>query len=76
MAIVVIRNQPFADPNIASLARILISLAIAVLGATIPGFLQVDWSVRGLSIRAAGALALFVITYFFTPKLAPALSPD
>jgi hypothetical protein len=72
----VVRNEPFAEPQLAALVRILLSLAIAVLGGTIPGFLKVDLSTKGIAIRAAGALALFVITYFFSPALAPSLDSD
>ena len=72
----VIRNEPFAEPQLAALVRTLLSLAIAVLGGTIPGFLKVDLSTKGIAIRAAGALALFVITYFFSPALAPSLNSD
>src|SRR5258708_13374969 len=41
--------------NLVVLLRILISLAIAVLGAMIPGFLKVDWKGRRIAIRAGGA---------------------
>jgi hypothetical protein len=46
-----------------------LSLSIAVLGATVPGFLNVGWSGRGLAIRAGGALALFVLTFLLTPQI-------
>jgi hypothetical protein len=65
----VIRNQAFADPNLVVLTRVLLSLAIAALGATIPGFLNVGWDSRGVLVRAGGALALFVITFSITPKV-------
>jgi hypothetical protein len=68
----VIRNQPFSDPNLVVFVRIMLSFATALLGATIPGTLRVSWSGKGLAIRAAGAVSLFVITLFFTPA---ALSP-
>jgi len=42
---------------------------VGVLGATIPGFLQVDYNGQGMSIRAGGALALFVLTFFGTPHV-------
>lgn len=65
----VIRNEPFRDPNLVIVVRMLLSLAVAVLGATIPGFLQVDFSNRGVVIRGGGALALFVITFLLTPSV-------
>lgn len=65
----VIRNEPFADPYLAALARKLLFFAAAVLGATIPGFLKIGLSIRGLSVRAAGALVLFVLAFAFTPHI-------
>jgi hypothetical protein len=65
----VIRNQPFADPNLVRLLRIVLSVAAAIAGATIPGFLDVKWSGGGFLIRAGGALALFVITFFGSPTV-------
>jgi hypothetical protein len=65
----VVRNQPFADPNLVIVFRIVLSLAVGALGATIPGFLGVSYSLGGFTIRAGGALALFVITFFGTPKV-------
>jgi hypothetical protein len=44
--------------------RIVIALAAAGVGAVLPGFLDVKF--RGW-LRAGGALALFVIVYFFAP---------
>ena len=73
---VVVRNEPFADANIVVLIRTLLSLAIAVLGATIPGFLNVSWRGRGLAIRAGGALALFVVSYLLAPSVVPSLSNE
>jgi peptidoglycan/LPS O-acetylase OafA/YrhL len=71
--VVLIRNQPFADADIAALTRTILSFAIAVLGAAIPGLLHIGWSTKGTTIRAAGALALFVLTYFGAPKLSESL---
>ena len=65
----IFRNQPFADPNLVVIARMILSLAIASLGALIPGFLNIGWSGNGIVIRAGGALGLFVLTYLFTPKV-------
>ena len=64
-----IRNEKIADPQLFFVLRVVLSFATAVLGATIPGFLEVGWSGRGLAIRAGGALALFVLTYVYTPDL-------
>jgi hypothetical protein len=66
---VVIRNQPFADPNVVVLLRFVLALALASLGATIPGFLHVGISGYGVVIRAGGALALFVLGISVTPTV-------
>lgn len=65
----VLRNQPIVDPNLVVVLRIVISLAVGILGATIPGFLGVEYTVGGIVIRAGGALALFVLTFFGTPQV-------
>jgi hypothetical protein len=64
-----IRNAPFNDPNLVVAMRILLSLSVAIVGAVIPGFLSVDLRYKGASIRAGAALALFVFTYWFSPKV-------
>lgn len=69
ISFLVIRDKPFSDLNFAIFVRILLSLSCAVLGAVIPGFLQVDLHKKGLAVRAGGALALFIITFFFTPSV-------
>ena len=68
-----VRNQPIGDPRLFFVLRVLVSFSAAVLGATIPGFLEVGWKGSGLAVRAGGALALFVITYVFTPNM---LAPE
>lgn len=65
----VIRNQPFSDPNLVTLMRIVLAVSMGILGATIPGFLSIEYRSQGLVIRAAGALALVLLTYFFSPKV-------
>lgn len=67
-----IRNEPIADPRLFFALRVVVSVAAAVLGAAIPGFLQVRWSRGGLAVRAGGALALFVLTFVYTPDLVTA----
>ncbi len=69
LAFVVIRNEPFADPNIVIGMRIFISLSASIFGASIPGFLNVQWEGSGFFLRAGGALALFAITFVFTPTV-------
>ncbi len=72
----VVRNEKFADPNLVVLMRIILGLSVAVLGATVPGFLNVSWKGSGLGIRAGGALALFVLSLFWTPHVEQAVSPS
>jgi hypothetical protein len=72
----VVRNQPFADPNLVVVLRIIVSLAVAALGATVPGFLQIGWDRKGIILRAGGALALFVLTYLLTPKVVAQAPPE
>src|ERR1700730_2613258 len=64
-----IRNQPIADPRLFLVLRVVVSFSAATLGATIPGFLELGWGGRGLAMRAGGALALFVLTFVYTPDL-------
>lgn len=64
-----IRNQPISDPNLVVALRTLLSLTIAIFGAALPGLLRVDFSKKGMAIRATGALALFVISFLLTPKV-------
>jgi hypothetical protein len=71
----VIRNQPIADPNLVVALRIIMSLFAAVFGATIPGFLHISWRAGGFVLRASGAIALFVLTFFFTPHVIPTPPP-
>src|SRR5580700_7165676 len=65
-----IRNEEIADARLFFALRLVLSFGAAVLGATIPGFVSVGWSGGGLTVRAGGALALFVLTYLYTPDLA------
>jgi internalin A len=70
VSFLLIRNQPIADPNLVVFVRILLSLTVAVFGATVPGMLGVNLTTkRGLVIRSSGALALFVLTYIMTPSV-------
>jgi hypothetical protein len=42
-----VRNQPIADPKLFFVLRVVVSFSAAVLGATIPGFLDIRWSGGG-----------------------------
>ena len=71
-----VRNEEIADPRLFFALRLVLSFSAAVLGASIPGFLAVGWSGGGLTVRAGGALALFVLTYLYTPDLALKQGPS
>ncbi|MBL8798037.1 MAG: tetratricopeptide repeat protein [Planctomycetia bacterium] len=66
-----VRNEPITDANLVVTLRTLMSVCAAVLGAAIPGFLHISLSGKGQALRAGGALALFVLTYWATPKVLP-----
>ena len=69
--VTILRKEGFSDPNKVVLIRTVLSLSVAVIGAVIPGFLHVSIGGKGVAIRAGGALALFVVTFFFSPKVLP-----
>lgn len=65
--------KPNPTPFEYTIFRIIIALAAAGVGAILPGFLDVrfkNW------LRAGGALALFVVVYFFAPAAIPANDPS
>jgi hypothetical protein len=55
--------------------KIILSLSGAVMLATLPGFMDVNYTVGGFSVRAAGGAAAFVFIYTQSPNL-PALKLD
>src|ERR1700733_483955 len=69
VAYLLVRNQPIASSQLFFALRVVLSLLSGILGATIPGFLNLKWSGGGLVVRAGGALALFVLTFVYTPHL-------
>ena len=59
---------PNPTPAQLMLFRITIALAAGGIAAVIPGFLNVNISLgKRLVIAAGGALAVFIITYFYNP---------
>ncbi|MGV8073616.1 MAG: DUF4019 domain-containing protein [Syntrophobacteraceae bacterium] len=64
--------KPNPTPFEYTVFRIIIALAAAGVGAILPGFMQVrfkNW------LRAGGALALFIVVYFFAPVPIPDPGP-
>lgn len=55
--------------------KIILSLSGAVMLATLPGFMDVNYTIGGFSVRAAGGAAAFVFIYTQSPNL-PALKLD
>lgn len=49
-----VRNEPIADARLFFALRVVLSLASAILGATLPGFLNIGWKKDGLVIRTGG----------------------
>jgi hypothetical protein len=59
---------PAPTPFQYNVFRIVLSLAAAGVAAMIPGFIYLDVDSKvGLLIRAGGALAVFVMVFFFNP---------
>lgn len=69
------RNEEFQSQSLYELIRIVVSLGLGIVAATVPGFMGVQGSVGGFTIRAGGGLAAFMLTYFFSPGSIPALTP-
>jgi hypothetical protein len=55
---------PYPAPFQYTVFRIVLALAAAGVAALIPGFIEVSYRT---AVRAGGALAVFVIVYFFSP---------
>ena len=55
--------------------RTILALAAAGVGGILAGTLYIKGSIQKWSVRAGGALALFLIVYFFTPAPASIAEP-
>lgn len=60
----VILGEVSVDKGKLNLLYVLIALMSGVFAATIPGFMNVDYSTKGLTMRAAGGAAAFVFVLF------------
>lgn len=58
---------PNPTPHQAWVFRVVLSLAAAGIGATLPGLLKIEGQIAQFAIGASGALGLFIIVYFFNP---------
>jgi hypothetical protein len=70
MSIALFRPNPTAFEY--TVFRIVIALAAAGVGAVLPGFLDVQFKNW---LRAGGALAIFVVVYFFAPVVPTPVDP-
>ncbi|HCO60747.1 MAG TPA: hypothetical protein DIT58_11220, partial [Porticoccaceae bacterium] len=65
--------NPAPSPSQYSTFKTLLALAVAGVGALLPGFITLEIGLPKGALRAGGAIALFAIVYFFNPaQLAPA----
>lgn len=70
----ILQNQTLSSESMYFL-KIILSLSGAVMLATLPGFLDINYSLSGFSVRAAGGAAAFVFIYTQSPSI-PALKLD
>src|SRR5262249_46968787 len=63
----------YESDNTVVFMRILLLLACGTLGGTMFGFMNVEYSVGGFVVRAAGGLALAALAYMYTPTVLPKL---
>jgi len=61
---VVILGDINVDKGKMNLLYVLIALMAGIFAATIPGFMNMDYSTKGLTLRAAGGAAAFVFVLF------------
>ena len=66
---------PDPSPTQYATFKTILALAAAGVGGILAGTLHVKGSIQKWSVRAGGALALFLIIYFFTPAPAPSAQP-
>ena len=66
--LVIADKYPIPTPFQSSIFRLLLALVAAGVGAMLPGIIHLDLTLPGhLTIGAGGALAMFVMAYFFDP---------
>ncbi|MBU0545621.1 MAG: hypothetical protein KKH97_09805 [Proteobacteria bacterium] len=65
---------PNPSPSQHETFKIVLALAAAGIGGILPGFININAAFNKFMLRAGGALALFLVVFFFTPA-APAHIP-
>jgi hypothetical protein len=70
-------RYPTPTPYQYRVFRIVLSLAAGGVAAMIPGLINVEFNpIAGFLIRAGGAVAVFVIVFFFNPASLVAEAPN
>ncbi len=64
-------QNPFSSPNLNKILNVVLALASAGIGASIPGVLRIDGKASGWGIRASGAMAMFCIVIYMTSGGSP-----
>ena len=67
---------PEPSPTQYATFKTILALAAAGVGGILAGTLYIKGSIQKWSVRAGGALAIFLVIYFFTPAPAPAPSAE
>ena len=62
------------SPTQYAIFKTILAMAAAGIGGILGGTIHVKGSIKKWSVRAGGAMALFIVVYFFTP--APANTPE
>ena len=70
----VVRNEPFTDPNITLFVKAMLAGVLSVLAALVPGYLHVSWHFGGFAVRAGGAIGVFVLIWFGSPEVLPSVA--
>ncbi|THB65772.1 MAG: hypothetical protein D6E12_11945 [Desulfovibrio sp.] len=69
----ILLDEPFQNLETAGYVKTLLSLACAIVGASLPGFLNISYRAGGLVLRAGGAVALFIVVFFYSDRALPVL---
>lgn len=71
VSVLLVLNVLIPDPNQTQYEtfKIILALAAAGIGGILTGFIQIKGVFGKLALRAGGALALFLVIYFFSPAM-------
>jgi hypothetical protein len=68
VSFLILSTRPF-DPARIYFLKILLSLSCGVMVATLPGFINLDLTLPGIGLRAAGGAAAFVFVFTQSPSV-------